>query len=276
MSLFLLSGQRESILTDLAVKNGSQMKDPYELGYAEPPVLGAPWLPKDEQQSAYDISRQFSMLTHFLVGFGYALTLYDSCEEWRTEAINKKNRAREDGDPDGAAISAYMRESAQTLYWHGIAAREGALTISDFYQTMKNIERLLENCLSVGSLVNPMDLASCLGQFLEEFPEPKEVRNAACHQADLTYSTKTVMSNAFGGELHDGGMHISGGSKNLCSNVGVGRARYYSIHGKMLKLEITESTLQRLSATRDRFFSLFARADEAAKQRMYAQPIPPR
>jgi hypothetical protein len=256
MSLFLLSGQRESILTDLAVKNGSQMKDPYELGYAEPPVLGAPWLPKDEQQSAYDISRQFSMLTHFLVGFGYALTLYDSCEEWRTEAINKKNRAREDGDPDGAAISAYMRESAQTLYWHGIAAREGALTISDFYQTMKNIERLLENCLSVGSLVNPMDLASCLGQFLEEFPEPKEVRNAACHQADLTYSTKTVMSNAFGG--------------------GVGRARYYSIHGKMLKLEITESTLQRLSATRDRFFSLFARADEAAKQRMYAQPIPPR
>ena len=194
--------------------------------------------PEPEREHSWILQSRLEDLDRYVRQFEAALNLFDiSREQRRSEALG-----------------------VQSGHWMFIAARDGAMTIYHFANTLQYIRSLLRSCPTIKALVNAPSLRKTTELFQTQFPHVKTMRHALAHSAELSRSPKHFKKNSFKGDYEGFGVSIKHSSVMMKDNL---QDRNYvnTFNGEIVSYEVSSTTLNHLNAAKNSFYSSFGQID---------------
>jgi hypothetical protein len=218
-------------------------------------------MPPVEHDAALHIDRLLSLLLKYEERFLSALALFDCCEsEMGRQFSFAASRMHLDKKGGGATS---VPEVETTVEWMTMAARDGALTIYHFGNTLEAIRRALPSCPTINSGVDHQILRSASKYFRKEFPRYEAIRHVVSHAADFTatQADREVHTHK-GGPIKagKGSIEYSKGMDRFFSDNLANRTYFVSYEGKAHSYEIDHETAGKLFLSRLRVYSALGRS----------------
>ncbi|MEA2882193.1 MAG: hypothetical protein QOH32_1449 [Bradyrhizobium sp.] len=211
-------------------------------------------LPEEEHEAASHIERLLSLLATYEVRFLAALSLFDKSEEEMSKLFGLLAHRREVGDP--RSISP---EFATVTEWMAMAARDGAITIYHFGNTIEAIRKALPNCPTMNARVEHSILRGASRFFRTEFPRYEAIRHVISHAADFAATPASIAAHSHrGGPIkfnRGGSLEISGKASRYYSDNLMNRTYYVSYEGEAHSYEIDQKTADKLLLAKLRVYS---------------------
>ncbi len=202
-------------------------------------------LPEDEQDHAWVLDGALSNLSSLVKDFRSALCLYEYCLiEMR---VNNSIRYEVSGDFIG---------------WATIAARDGAMTIYHFRETMDGIRQYgVKSCPTLSPFIDTECLRRADRRFQKLFPKFAKIRHSVAHSANRYRNLNYYEKNSFSGTSHSlGNFGITEAQSVVITNCLMDRTFATTWEGQILSYDITEQTLSNLTAIKSEFYKAFHKA----------------
>jgi hypothetical protein len=221
-----------------------------------PPTIHTEGLPENEREAAAHISIAAFQLAIFANQFRAALHLFDFTTDCEAQTL------------------AFRNPQWRFEEWRLTAARDGAMAIYHFGKAMEAIMACLNECPTILALVRRDDLRKARKLLRKHFPRFESVRHAIAHAGELmerpgTYARHTVT----GASIKMDGFVFHGANFGFRDHL-VGRKFMNTYEGQLQECEISQDTLDALSAIRVQFFTAF-RDVEPKTLAMIKPPIDP-
>jgi hypothetical protein len=209
---------------------------------APPPRLYAGSLPFAEQDSCGLINGRLSELAFYVDDFTAALELY----EVSTKAVGHIMQPF-DGTEDETRARNIKRR------WRFIAAKDGAMTLYHFGETLDAIRGGLGECKTLRDMVSTEKLKAADKHFDRAFPNYVKLRHSIAHQAMVAKAPYMTVSRS------------DGSGQTIITGTLIDR-RFNSIwNGHRVEYEISESSLSELATIRNQVFDAFTEASDRLK-----------
>jgi hypothetical protein len=213
-------------------------------------------LPEAEHDAASHIERLLSLLSTYEVRFLAAVFLFDKCEEEMSKLFGLLAHRQEIGDPRNVSP-----ELATVTEWMAMAARDGAITIYHFGNTIEAIRKALPHCPTMNARVDHSILRGASRFFRTEFPRYEAIRHVISHAADFAATPASIAEHSHrGGPIKSGrggSLEFSGKWNRYYSDNLMNRTFYVSYEGKAHSYEIDQKTAERLLLAKLRVYSSF-------------------
>jgi|tagenome__1003787_1003787.scaffolds.fasta_scaffold20692921_2 hypothetical protein len=225
---------------------------------AGPPAIDRSSIPAAEQPALLHLLDLLASLGRYEQQFSLAVLLFDEAHEENTRLV----RAVEVGQLSFGGLD----QLTNTLSgWQMMAARDGALAIYHFGQTLPAVKAAFGQCASLRPVVDFIALRLAANVFEATFPSYEAIRHAVGHVADFAvtpkkkaeHSIKGPWKGEFGGvglELKDFGL-LHRFSDNLYD-----RSYCITIEGKVHSYEVSVATLAKLRTIRASVYAAFDKA----------------
>ena len=210
--------------------------------YSTPPGLYTRALPFVEQESCNSINGRLAELAGYVEDFAAALELY----EVSTKAVGHL-MVPFDGTEDETRARNIKRR------WRFIAAKDGAMTIYHFGETIDAVRGGLGNCKTLRAMVNTDKLKEADKHFDKAFPNYVKLRHSVAHQAIVAKAPYMAMSRS------------DGTGQTIITGTLIDR-RFISVwNGHRVEYEISEPSLSELATIRGEIFDAFTEASGRLK-----------
>ena len=200
------------------------------------------------------IERLLSSLAKYEINFLAALTLFDNCEAEMSQMFGymaAKQKAGEHAD-----ISPELQTVTE---WMAMAARDGAITIYHFGNTIEAIRQSLPHCPTLNAKVNHSILRGASRYFRHEFPRYEAIRHVVTHAADFQATPNLRAQHSHkGGPIRSGrggSITYEGKIDRYFSHNMMNRTYYVSYQGQAHSYEIDQETADKLFLARVRVYS---------------------
>jgi len=213
--------------------------------------------PREFSKSDYDVVDHLSLIvsqpTSYAEDFQDALSLFDYCHEQRSVFISL-------GEEDELA-KAWQREFFSRLSsWQLVAARDGAMSIFQFGESMKFIKAGVHMAPSLSVMIDSEAWKSANRRFKKDFPRFEAMRHAVAHSAEMIKTRAHLKKN-------------SAGQMFIQSSLS-GRQFQATYDGKLLSYEMSQETLNKLTLVLSEFYRAFRRADGFVRPKTSKHPKP--
>ncbi|WP_137180464.1 hypothetical protein [Roseomonas sp. AR75] len=161
----------------------------------------AAW-PAEHHDVLIHLDLQIRNLTKHCDDYRYAIMLIEKCNaEQDRIVLSKRDLSEKFFVYPGMEISffEYKRhqerissEGKSWSAWLHIAARDAAMTVHHFEETLSEISRLARQCQPIWVRVNKAELKEARRRYKESFPSHREVRDALAHRAGATLSPQAI------------------------------------------------------------------------------------
>jgi hypothetical protein len=137
--------------------------------------------------------------------------------------------------------------------WQFVAARDGAINIYNFYESMRSLGASLHECPHVKSRLNYNAIKLAQKNFKEEFPNVEQIRHAVGHAAEKTQGSQKHAAHGYTGR-YMGRTKV----RNFVMIDGLQGRKYSNTwRGRIESYRLSKSTLKRIMAARDTIFDAF-------------------
>ncbi len=173
--------------------------------------------------------------------FEAAIELYDfSTEAAGFTGVNKRFDTPEE-----------LRKRNRMRHWRIIAAKDGALTLYHFGETVDAIRGGMRNCPVLRSLVDTKKLKEADKQFESDFPNYVKLRHAVAHQTVVAKAPFAAIPDGIGRIVFTGSLFDR---------------RFVSVwNGNRVEYELSKKSLASLSKVRDLVFAAFTDAESTLR-----------
>ena len=209
---------------------------------AGPPPIYASSFPLGEQGACDLLNGQLRELASYTDDFAAALELFDMASKDVPQLF-----ASFDSSPEEKrAIDTKRR-------WCFIAAKDGAMTVYHFGQTLDLIRGGLGDCPTLRAMIDTDVLKEVDKRFKRKFPFYERLRHAVAHQSIVSKAPYMAVVR-------------SDGSGRLIITGSLSGRRFISVWKEhRVEYEISDPTLKELASMRDCVFTAFANASAISK-----------
>lgn len=224
----------------------------------EVPLLGAiaypanidhSTVPPTQHEALDHLQSLLSFLAQFERQFYTALLLFDASEGevWAMASqVESGQRSWNSLDAATDTLSA----------WKQMAARDGALAIYHFGNTMEAIKRSLPNCAAVNRTVNHQLLSRARARFRKAFPRYEAIRHVVGHVADFAATPAERERHSHKGGAHTvGNVSFDAGTRRQFLGNLYNRSYVVSFKGQVHHYEITRRSALEFSMTKLMIYS---------------------
>ena len=134
-----------------------------------------------------------------ILEFKAAVELFDHAGSSRAAAAKEIMAALQNGSDPRDAIAAHERKVA----WLRVAARDGAMTVYHFSESLKAFQYSLRRSTSLLAKVDQDKLHSAGKAFKAAFPKAKHFRHALAHSAEHKATRENFARHMSGGVYHE-------------------------------------------------------------------------
>jgi len=237
------------------------------------PFILTPELPENEHEAARAVVSNLSNLKHFVQRLDDANTLFDLSESQYETLFTPPGE-----DPPAIEVFlARQRRNHARGNWQSMAARDGALTIYDFYRANQLTATLRPRCPTLFSFVDDSKLREANTLFESTFKDFGLVRQAAAHPGEVAATPEKRRDN----ESFDVQETIGEfaairtiGDVAVFVSQGLINRRYTStMNGQYVGYELSKETVRALESVADLIFQAFAPAEEGTKALLLARRL---
>jgi hypothetical protein len=140
--------------------------------------------------------------------------------------------------------------------WAKIAARDGAITIYNFSESIKGIRSGALANKSIKNLVDWPTYEQARDKFRESFPTARNLRHAVSHAAEMMSSSKQRGRNIVRKDFQGHGFRTEDSTFHVSQ--GIHGTTFFSSHANSVgSYEVTEETLKTLQSVRDGILKSF-------------------
>lgn len=217
-------------------------------------------IPSTELAAATRIDTSLRDLSSLCDDFKTTLALFDFSSSGATENSEARRSAIERLGVQGAwtAHVEHLGSIRILSAWRHIAARDAAVTLWDFRQTVHSINRQRLRCPTINSLLDTYTLDKAARRTTKELPDAKTMRDMASHQRELK-----VGRNSRKGAFEIEGLIDNGSDAPIIVACAiVGRSVHWTANEKTLQFEMSETTLTTLEEIRDEIYASVRPATE--------------
>jgi hypothetical protein len=187
------------------------------------------------------------------------LSLFDFCTE-QISSLLKSNTSMS---------KQTMDKLLSFNQWRAIAARDCCMQVFHFAKTMEGIKTLTHATSFVSAAIDREKWKSANALFNQRFRDFEELRNAIAHVGELRKHPENWKENAAVVEqlqrIKKGGLEIGG---RIMQKFGLAwvedyfldRTFYHTFNGRVVSLEISRATIEKLVAVKDEFYRSFPAA----------------
>ena len=223
-----------------------------------PPQLDRSKIPPEEMPAFLHAVELLASLARFDREFRNAVLLFDASFQENQELV----RAVERGQLDFRTLDL----ATDTLSaWQAIAARDGALTIYHFGNTIEAVRKSLHACPTLDRLVDHARLKHASAEFRKEFPRYEAIRHVVGHAADFAASPKKKDTHSVKGPWKADFEEVSievGDADATTQFSGALYQKSYCVtfEGQMHCYEISHLTADKIESAKERAYSAFLAA----------------
>lgn len=186
-------------------------------------------LPKEEQDAAFVLNGNFSILTSSVSDFSAALQLFDLSTR-KVEILS---------DPSDPHRSVYRA-------WRFMAARDGAMTIYHMMKVIDGIKALLRFAPTIRNRVDRIKMRTATRLLDSYFRDFNKIRNVVAHLSELSQTLEAFQKNAFSGSALQYSLNINNIKNFMIQNSLSDRKYIITINGEILSYEISGVTLSKI------------------------------
>lgn len=220
------------------------------------PQIDASRIPPDQDEAMKHIAHLLSGLTRFERQFRYAVLLFDASHQEEQALIQLGMSRRLDW--------GVMENGMWTLSaWSHMAARDGALAIYHFGNTIQGIWASLPACPSIASAINEAALREASKEFRDAFRRYEAIRHVVGHVSDFFFNTQQKRSeHAAKGKWQAGGAGAfigstdEQGASELPGNL-AGDTYVVSFRGEATSYALNAATVDIISSVRSKIYASF-------------------
>jgi hypothetical protein len=220
-----------------------------------PPQIDRKRIPAEEQEALLHIVDILASLGRFERRFSLALMLFDFSHD-------ENSRLGADVSMGRADFGTLDAKTNTLSGWQMMAAREGAMTIYHFGQTVEAIGSNLKACPTLCGLADHSTLRVAKKLFNATFPDYDAIRHVVAHMADFSATQKMKASHSIVGPWKGnfGAVSIETKDQNAVTRFTdnlYDRTYCITFEGKVYGYEITLGTLETITKIRRHFYSAF-------------------
>lgn len=217
-------------------------------------------LSADETGSARDALNHLRALERHIQNIYDALRLIDQCESEEAAALVDRNQLtsrlweEKASSPNRTDLQREIDRLTEFRWrstnWQGMAAREIAMTIYDFYRSMGLAKSLAQRAKVYFARLRRKEMDDAIKLFQRHFPDAKALRNAAGHPVDYFGKPDDRERNSQKGPANVAGINIEGGAVGISRAI-MGRTLLYTSEGRTLKLDLTDEIVVQLTQVKN-------------------------
>lgn len=194
-----------------------------------------------ELADANDLRNNLRMLSRYVNNFTSALSLFRFCE---TKLFDKLQ-------------SLDHSDQQMLVNWQRIAARDGAMSIYHFFETMGAAKTCLNKCKIAAVKTNKERFKEARMIFKKAFPISQYLRNSVAHPHEFSFSQDNLRKHGFTGTQKKGSFAIEE-STNCVIGDALDGCRYVTTHNnKIIDYNLDVNSYNALRHTEIVFMSAF-------------------
>ncbi|PIF11268.1 hypothetical protein [Janthinobacterium sp. 13] len=225
-------------------------------------------LPEEEHRHSHSICSELHALSSYIVEFESSLALFEDVTERLFNVYARppiEDRTR-------------LRDIERLHHWRKVAAQDCAMTIFHFGSARLGIHTSLGESKTMRTMMDAALLKKASKAFAEYFPDYQPMRNGIAHAEEKHMTDRDMAKNvSIGDPISNAinqlrGLSYSWGQIGLSSSKGslsggslTDSVLSISNNNKMHSLEISKTTLGKLSEIRELYFDAFFTIEEKSR-----------
>lgn len=180
-------------------------------------------LPENEMQSAWHVWGNLRSLTGYAEDVASAVALFEY----------------------SLANSRQIRRRSLFSNWAFCAARDGAMSLYHYSQSLRSVRGGFKNCPTLRAKVDHKALRDAEKAFKDGFPAAEQLRHAIAHSAELADSLEKRELNSVR-NLQSGSFQVLNGSVMIRDQID-GCRFSYSFNGELVYYDVNSDTILKLN-----------------------------
>lgn len=194
-----------------------------------------------ELTDANDLRNNLRMLNRYVNNFTSTLSLFRFCETKLSDKIQSLDH----------------RDQQILVNWQRIAARDGAMSIYHFFESMGAAKACLNKCKTAVVKTNKERFKEAKTIFKKAFPISRDLRDSVAHPHEFSFSQENLRKHGFTGTQKKGSFAIEGSTDCVISDALDG-CRYITTHkNKIIDYNLDANSYAALRHTEIVFISAF-------------------
>lgn len=202
-------------------------------------------IPQDEATEMFLLNNALSSMDKYVSQFGDALQLFEYC---------------------GRQMAFLKFGGRGPLFsWQLIAARDAIMSVYHFRHEMTAANNYAKQSKFLGPFVSSERLHEAHSSFDRSFPNYAATRNAVAHTGEMAKNKSAWEENSFNGSYEGGGIRIDNCEEVIMADNLFGRTfTSTTFKGKIVQLEMSMMTMNKLAEVKNVFFKAFGRRHRPA------------
>lgn len=212
-------------------------------------------LPEAEREAATFIERNIGNLESFVQDFESSNRLFDHCESLKIPVPTRREDVM-------SGLRARADANLLLARWKGMAARNGALTLYDFFQTQRSTDTLASRCPTLSKHFDRERQGQSNKAFVAAFRDFGAVRQGAAHRGEHAATPEEFARNVGDDSLVVDGIKILQTGSLFISGTLFNRHYHFTVKGKHVSYELSAKSVSALKEVLELLKSALAPAAE--------------